>query len=145
MVFFLPLPHIIRGAQQGSSFGQILFSIYALPLGHIIQHLNVSCHFYADDTQIYPLSRPGDAESLAAFFLFVFFIILLLFFFFFLQLYNFFTNISVIASTLGLLSMNIKPTARNLGVIVDLRFFIRTKIKATLSHSYKLTHALPFS
>lgn len=144
MVFFLPLPHIIRGAQQGSSFGQILFSIYALPLGHIIQHLNVSCHFYADDTQIYPLSRPGDAESLAAFFC-LFFYNSTSFFFVFLQLYNFFTNISVIASTLGLLSMNIKPTARNLGVIVDLRFFIRTKIKATLSHSYKLTHALPFS
>lgn len=143
MVFFLPLPHIIRGAQQGSSFGQILFSIYALPLGHIIQHLNVSCHFYADDTQIYPLSRPGDAESLAAFFC-LFFYNSTSFFFFFLQLYNFFTNISVIASTLGLLSMNIKPTARNLGVIVDLRFFIRTKIKATLPHSYKLTHALPF-
>lgn len=41
----------------------ILSSVYMLPLGHIIHNQNVSYNFYADDTQIHLLLKPGDSNS----------------------------------------------------------------------------------
>ena len=98
-----------------------------LPLGQIVRHHNVSFHCYADDTQIYLPLRPGDPGSLAA-------ILNCLkdinswMAQNFLQLNNtkteiiLFTppnNISHYQQALGPLSVNIKPTARNLGVHFD--------------------------
>ena len=120
---------IAYGVPQGSILGPILFSIYMLPLGQIIQRHNVSFHCYADDTQIYLPQRPNDPRSLAA-------VLDCLkdvnrwMAHNFLQLNNskseiiLFNPPCTITSpiSLGPLSGNIKPTARNLGVILDSDF-----------------------
>merc|ERR1712212_568302 len=40
------------GVPQGSILGPILFTMYTIELSHLLKSLNISCHFYADDTQL---------------------------------------------------------------------------------------------
>ena len=132
------------GVPQGSILGPILFSIYMLPLGQIIQKHNISFHCYADDTQLYLPLKPNDRQNLNSL-LDCLEDIKCWMAQNVLQLNENKTevilfgppdSIKLTTSSLGNLSTLVKPQVKNLGVIFDSAFKFDKQVNAVVKASF---------
>ena len=132
------------GVPQGSILGPILFSLYMLPLGDIIRSHNIHFHFYADDSQLYLPINPKDPSSIS-------------------KLHACLTDIknwmsanflqlndsksevlifgpplerAKLGQHLGSLTSNLRPSVRNLGVILDPDLNLEAHVKKVIQLSF---------
>ena len=58
-------PTVLKyGVPRGSMLGPVQFTMYIMPLGHVIRHHNTLYHLFADDTQLHKSSSPEHFAKL---------------------------------------------------------------------------------
>lgn len=132
------------GVPQESILGPLLFNLYMLPLGHIIQNNSISYHNYADDTQLYLALSPRDDTPLESLSLCLNQITNWMSYNF-LQLNTDKTEVIIfgkkdertrIAALLDTQGLTAKDSVKNLGVIIDSELNFDGHIKAVTKSAF---------